>query len=153
MSLITIHETGSLFNSGCQALVDPVNCMGVHGKGLALEFKKRWPGAVELFSKECRLGEVEPGNVWNQYVGVNPKWLLFFPTKIHWRDASKLEYIESGLEDLISDIQELEITSVALPALGCGLGGLDWRIVKPVMEEAARRMLVKVDIYAPQEKT
>ncbi len=150
MSIVRLTQ-GNMFNAGLDALVNPVNCRGIHGKGLALEFKKRWPGAVQNFTEECRLGQIEPGFVWNEHVGGDPRFLLFFPTKDHWRDPSRLEYIQSGLEDLIEVVQELQITSVGIPALGCGLGGLDWKTVFPLILAAAHRMLVRVDIFEPQE--
>lgn len=146
-------KRGDMFGGHYEALVDPVNCIGVHGKGLALAFKRRWPAAVKRFSALCRRGEVVTGTVYNEFVSAtsNPQFILFFPTKEHWRAPSEIEWIRDGLEDLIRVVRELKVESLAIPALGCGNGGLDWDVVRPLIEDAARRMqcVRRLDIYEP----
>ncbi len=152
---------GDIFESGCHGLVDPVNCVGVHGKGLALEFEKRWPLAVRRFSISCNYDSdrVQPGCVRYELVDYGawkdrPFWILFFPTKLHWRDPSKLRFIEEGLDDLVHVVEECGIKSLAIPALGCGLGGLAWAEVKPLIEKASNEIWkrgVPVRVYAPKE--
>lgn len=140
----------NIFDSGCDALVNPVNCVGVMGAGLAAQFKERYPDAYSIYRRDCfnklvRLGEMHI--VWTQ-----GKHIIHFPTKYHWRDKSKLEDIEAGLEDLTNRLPESNITSIAVPALGCGLGGLKWGDVRPLIEAAAERVPeVKFLIYPPKD--
>lgn len=140
---------GDIFASEAEGLVDPVNCVGTHGAGLALAFKKRFPGAIRAFNKACRIGDVEPGVVLNEHIG-GGRFILFLPTKDHWRDPSELDYIERGLADLVDVVEDLQLCSVAIPALGCGCGGLAWNDVKPLIEAAAAKMgWAKIFVYEP----
>lgn len=145
---------GDLFSSGCEALVNPVNCLGVHGKGLAREFASRWPAACAAYSKVARSGAIAPGDLDVQVLSKGSKILriIFFPTKNHWRDPSKLEYITMGLVYLIDLVQDLSIKSIAIPALGCGLGGLSWETVRPHLEAAGQTMAAtgcEVQLFSP----
>jgi len=112
------------------------------GKGVALQFKLAFPENYEFYKKACRNGEVNPGKmlVFKTRGLENPKYIINFPTKVKWRENSRYEYIEDGLVDLISIIESNSIRSIALPPLGCGLGGLDWNKVRPIIEAAFRKI-------------
>ena len=125
---------GNIFDSYSEAYVNPVNCVGIMGKGLALEFKNRYPINFLEYQKSCRLNEVVPGKMFIHKTGTTyPSYIINFPTKLHWKQLSKLEYIENGLDDLILNLIDLDIHSVSIPALGCGLGSLVWRTVKKLI--------------------
>lgn len=135
--LSLIYRTGDLLQAPAQALVNPVNTVGVMGKGLAAQFKWAFPDNFRAYADACRVGAVRVGSMFVYTTGLHgPKWIINFPTKDHWRDYSRFEWIELGLQDLASIIQRNKIGSVAVPALGCGNGGLDWRLVKPRIESA-----------------
>src|SRR5688500_15782969 len=108
------------------------------GKGIALQFKQAFPENFAAYKKAVKAGEVQPGRMFVHETGFigDPKYIINFPTKRHWRGKSLLEDIRSGLVDLIEVVRRLEIRSIAVPPLGCGLGGLDWNIVRPLIEEA-----------------
>jgi|SRR5882724_8835084 len=127
--------TGDLLESDCAALVNPVNCVGVAGKGLALQFKRTFPNNDAAYRTACWQGVMRPGRVLPFVTTAAGRTLLIinFPTKRHWRDASHLADIDAGLLDLRRELEDRAIASVALPALGCGLGGLDWREVRPLI--------------------
>lgn len=147
------YVRGDLFRSGAEALVNPVNTVGVMGKGLALQFKERYPENYLVYRLACQRGEVRIGKVLAYDLGPSssPRYILNFPTKAHWKDPSRLEYIRAGLVDLVRVIRELGIQSVAVPALGAGLGGLSWRDVKPLIEEALGGLEgVEVLVYEPR---
>jgi O-acetyl-ADP-ribose deacetylase (regulator of RNase III) len=149
MSLL-VTKTGNMFDEPFDALVDPVNCIGVHGKGLAKEFAKRYPRAIAMFNKKCNAGEVKRGNVYMLRESMSP-WIIFFPTKGHWREASEYMSIELGLESLVTLLKATSsIKSVAIPALGCGLGGLDWSVVRPMIQNAASQVKADVTIFNPE---
>ena len=125
---------GDIFASGCQALVNPVNCVGVMGKGLALQFKRRFPANFASYAEACRAGEVMPGLVYLVDTGADqPRFIVNFPTKRHWRDPSRLNDIAAGLHSLHIEIYTTPIHSIAIPPLGCGLGGLPWTDVRPLI--------------------
>jgi O-acetyl-ADP-ribose deacetylase (regulator of RNase III) len=128
--------TGNLFDARVDALVNTVNCVGVMGKGAALAFKQAFPANFKAYKRACEAGEVRAGRMFVFDLGglVRPRWIVNFPTKRHWRERSRMEDIEAGLEALAGDIGRLGIRSIALPALGCGHGGLDWREVYPLIE-------------------
>jgi O-acetyl-ADP-ribose deacetylase (regulator of RNase III) len=138
-----IHlSKGSIFDTEAEALVNPVNCVGVMGAGLALEFRRRFPRNYLRYRNACANGILDPGGLlWSSIAleedlrNVQADWVLNFATKLHWRDSSKLEYIENGLKELAFVLKGLEIGSVAVPALGCGLGGLNWADVKALTYE------------------
>lgn len=141
--------TGSIFDSGCEALVNPVNCVGVMGAGLAKQFKERFPFAYQAYKSLCEDGYLEPGGT--MYCTDNGVKIIALATKDHWKDNSELEFISEGLYDLSRWLNSSEIHSIAIPALGCGLGGLDWNDVKPLIEEFAENLPdVFVKVYPPQ---
>lgn len=146
-------RTGSIFNAPVRALVNPVNCVGVMGKGLALEFKRRYPEACFLdYAQACRRKELVPGTVRPFHAG-DGRWVVSFPTKSHWRNPSKVEYVESGLISLARLVHLNAIESIAIPALGCGLGGLSWNtVVRPLIEAAFADLdgCVDVWLYPPE---
>jgi len=129
---------GNLIKQNTEALVNTVNCEGFMGKGVALQFKLAFPDNFEFYQKACRNNEVHPGKmlVYETRGLENPKYIINFPTKIHWRQKSRYEFIEEGLKDLIEIIKAKSIHSISLPPLGCGLGGLDWTKVRPIIESA-----------------
>ncbi|MFK7906393.1 MAG: macro domain-containing protein [Chitinophagales bacterium] len=132
-----IYKQGNIFREEVMALVNPVNTVGVMGKGLALQFKKLYPHNFQLYREAYKAYQLEVGKMLvTEIEGLkNPKYIVNFPTKEHWRSKSKMSYIEEGIEDLARFILSSEISSIALPALGCGLGGLDWEEVRLVIEE------------------
>lgn len=143
----------NLLAADAEALVNTVNCVGYMGKGIALQFKQAFPANFKAYEKACRAHEVKPGRMFIFETGsmVNPQYIINFPTKRHWRGKSRIEDIESGLGALIADVKRLGIRSIALPPLGSGLGGLDWNVVRPMIEEAfAALPEVRVLLYSPQ---
>jgi O-acetyl-ADP-ribose deacetylase (regulator of RNase III) len=123
---------GDLLNSDAEAIVNTVNCVGIMGRGIALQFKKMYPANFEAYAAACALNEVTPGKmfIFPTKEMTNPKYIINFPTKRHWRGNSKIEDIDSGLAALKKDVQRLGIRSIALPPLGSGLGGLPWPATK-----------------------
>jgi len=135
--------TGSIFNSNAEAIVNAVNCVGVMGAGLARAFKNRYPLMNEQYVLKCSLGLLRPG-VMDLYIldATKPKYIINFPTKDHWKDPSHLNFINLGRYELMRMVKNWKIKSVAIPALGCGLGGLDWNDVKPA--------LMHMDMFMPE---
>jgi O-acetyl-ADP-ribose deacetylase (regulator of RNase III) len=129
------------------AIVNTVNCVGVMGKGIALQFKNKWPENFRRYQLACKAGEVRIGHMFVFDAGklAKPNYIINFPTKEHWRGKSKIEFIEQGLVDLISQVNQLNIKSIAVPPLGCGNGGLNWQEVRPLIE-AAFSELPDVDV-------
>ena len=128
-----IHYTeGNLLDASVDALVNTVNEVGVMGKGVALMFRERFPASSEQYQRAAKKGDVHVGQVYvtesDSLVG--PRWIIHFPTKKHWRHPSRVSWIHDGLRDLIRELHRRSIESVALPALGCGNGGLDWHVVR-----------------------
>lgn len=145
--------SGSIFDADVQALVNPVNCVGVASKGLALEFKRTFPDNFAAYHAACKYGKIQPGSLFFVDPGpLTPRlWIINFPTKRHWRDTSRLEDIAAGLRSLIAEVPARGIKSIAIPALGCGLGGLRWDDVRPMIEAAANEMPgVRVVMFGPQ---
>ncbi|MEW5911010.1 MAG: macro domain-containing protein [Thermodesulfobacteriota bacterium] len=144
---------GNILKSNAEALVNTVNCVGVMGKGIALQFKKAFPDNYKAYEKACKGNKVKPGKMFIFKTGemYNPKYIINFPTKIHWKGKSKYEYIEAGLEDLKKQIIRRRIASIAIPPLGSGLGGLNWNRVRSMIE-AALEGLPKVQIYLFEPK-
>jgi O-acetyl-ADP-ribose deacetylase (regulator of RNase III) len=133
------YKSGNLLQqSNIDAIVNTVNCLGVMGKGVALQFKHKWPDNFKAYASACKRGEVQPGRMFVFDSGglVKPNFIINFPTKQHWRGASQLAWIEAGLHDLVRQVQARGIRSIAIPPLGCGNGGLDWKVVKPLIEQA-----------------
>lgn len=144
----------NLLTCDTEALVNAVNCVGIMGKGIALQFKQAFPDNFKAYEAACAAGTVAPGRMMIHDNGrlVHPRWIVNFPTKRHWRDTSRLEDIASGLSALIADVKRLGIRSIALPALGCGLGGLDWAVVRPLIEEAFSALPdVRVLLFEPSD--
>ena len=130
--------TGDILAEDAEALVNTVNCVGVMGRGIALQFKKAFPENFRVYAAACRRGEVQPGRMFVFETGAltNPRFIINFPTKRHWRGNSRIEDIDAGLKDLATVIREREIHSIAVPPLGAGLGGLEWSDVRPRVEKA-----------------
>ena len=124
---------GDIFESEAAAIVNPVNCVGIMGKGLALEFRKRFPNNFSIYWEVCRRRELDTGQV--LIVRERGLDIVNFPTKKHWRDPSRLEYIDAGLQTLLREMLARDIPSVAVPPLGCGLGGLRKKDVLPLLEK------------------
>lgn len=149
--MVTITR-GNLLTAKAEALVNTVNCVGHMGKGIALQFKKAFPVNYAVYQKACRAEEVMPGRMLVYETGamIGHKYIINFPTKRHWRGQSRYEDIESGLKALIEEIRRRGISSVAVPPLGCGLGGLEWSRVRPMIEAAfAQLPEVEVQLYEP----
>lgn len=129
---------GNLLEAPAEALVNTVNCVGYMGKGIALQFKQAFPANFKHYEAACHSGDMVPGKMMIHDNGglVNPRYIINFPTKRHWKGKSRIEDIESGLSALVADVQRLGIRSIAVPPLGCGLGGLEWRVVRPMIEQA-----------------
>lgn len=143
-----IIKIGDIFESKCTTLVNTVNCVGVMGKGIALEFKKRYSAMYTDYVNKCKLGNVRIGEPYIYETAEGIK-ILNFPTKDHWRSPSRLSYIVKGLEWFIENYEELQIDSIAFPPLGCGNGGLTWDIVGPIMYQKLVNLPIEVEIYAP----
>ncbi len=147
------YKSGDILNDQAEALVNTVNCVGVMGRGIALQFKNAFPENFKAYARACKQDEVQPGKMFVYKTGkmFNPRYVINFPTKRHWRGKSRMEDIESGLRSLVKVIQKQNIRSVAIPPLGSGLGGLDWRQVKARIEAAMEPLTdVKVIIYEPK---
>lgn len=147
------YKTGDIFREDVDAIVNTVNCVGVMGRGIALQFKKRFPENFKVYESACKHKEVVPGKMFVHETGslIGPKYVINFPTKRHWRGASRMEDIESGLQDLVTVIANLNIKSIALPPLGCGLGGLDWSKVKGCIESALSQLSeVQIIVFEPK---
>lgn len=139
---------GDMFDSEAQTLVNTVNCVGIMGKGIALEFKKRYPDMFEDYAKRCKSGQVSLRTPYI-YRSLLPPWILNFPTKGHWKAVSKLSDIIAGLDHLERNYKEWGIASIACPALGCSNGQLEWRVVGPTLFQRLSRLDIPVDLYAP----
>ena len=134
------YKTGDILAEDAEALVNTVNCVGVMGRGIALQFKNAFPDNFGAYAKACKREEVQPGHMFVFETGqlTNPRYVINFPTKRHWRGKSRMEDIDAGLKDLHRIIRDKAIRSIAIPPLGSGLGGLDWNEVRPRIEEALR---------------
>lgn len=143
------HRTGDLLRADAEALVNPVNCAGVMGKGLAAQFERAFPESFRSYRTACLRGDVAPGrmHVFETGCPSSPRYIVHFPTKRHWRDKSRIEDVDAGLIALVDEVRRRGIRSIAVPPLGCGLGGLEWEHVPPRIEAAfaglpATRVLV-----------
>lgn len=143
-----IYTTGNILESSSQCLVNPINTVGVMGRGLALDFKRAYPSMFDSYKRRCDQGVFKVGRIMF-YRGTGDGHIIcLFPTKEHWRTPSKLEYIEDGLKAFVKYYAEWNITSAAFPKLGCGLGGLDWEHhVRPLMERYLNDLDIPVEIY------
>lgn len=140
--------TGNILESKAQTLVNTVNCVGVMGKGIALDFKNRFPEMFRDYEQRCRRGEVILGRPY-LFKSLLPPWILNFPTKGHWRSVSNLRDIKKGLSYLLEHHKEWGITSIAVPPLGCGHGQLEWSIVGPTLYRYLSKLSIPVELYAP----
>lgn len=140
------YTRGDIFESNAQTIVNPVNTAGVMGKGLALEFKNRYPQMYQGYRNLCNKKEFSVGNL--LLCCESDYWILLFPTKEHWMNTSKIEYIEEGLATFCDKYEEWGITSIAFPKLGCGNGGLEWTEVRPLMEKYLKNLPIDIYIYA-----
>ena len=141
---------GHIFAQPAEAIVNPVNCVGVMGRGLALQFKRRHPDAFLAYRHACAERNVRPGRMFMFDTGRGrPRWIVHFPTKRHWRDRSTIGDIEAGLRDLAAAVARHGIRSIAVPPLGCGLGGLDWHAVRPLVTASLAGTSATVIVLEP----
>ncbi len=146
------EKSGNLLEADVEALVNTVNTVGVMGKGIALQFKQAFPENFRAYEKAAKRGEIQPGKMFVFETGqfTNPRYIINFPTKRHWRGPARLEDIQAGLADLVHVIQERGIRSIAIPPLGCGFGGLDWSEVRPLILAALGDLpQVQALVYPP----
>ncbi len=139
---------GNIFDSKCDTLVNTVNCVGVMGKGIAAEFKKKYPSMFGEYQTLCKEHKVKPGQPYI-YRDLSGTSIINFPTKDNWRSPSKFSYIVDGLDWFKNSYKELGITSIAFPPLGCGNGGLSWDDVGPKMYQELKDLPIEIEIYAP----
>jgi O-acetyl-ADP-ribose deacetylase (regulator of RNase III) len=147
-------KTGDILQADAEALVNTVNCVGVMGRGIALQFKNTFPANFQAYAQACDLKKLEPGRMFWFETGFlgNPKFIVNFPTKRHWRGKSRIEDIIAGLRALASDLGDHHIRSIAIPPLGSGLGGLDWSEVKPHIMQALQALPdLQVQIFEPRD--
>jgi O-acetyl-ADP-ribose deacetylase (regulator of RNase III) len=145
-------RTGDILRADAEALVNTVNCVGIMGRGVALQFKNDFPANFKAYEAACAREEVQPGKMFVFETGTltNPKFIINFPTKRHWRGKSRIEDIDSGLKALVEEIGRRDIHSIAIPPLGSGLGGLNWSDVRPRIEAALRGLNdLNVIIFEP----
>lgn len=148
--MIELIDGRDLLESAAQALVNPVNCVGVMGKGLATQFKAAFPAMHSSYIAACKADELSPGRL-HTFELPGRRWIVNFPTKRHWKHLSRLSDVEAGLSALVRWISNNQIESVAIPALGCGLGGLSWPSIRQRIEGAFSELPnVKVELHPPR---
>ncbi len=145
------YTQGDILQADAEALVNTVNCVGVMGRGIALHFKRAYPANFKAYAAACKRGDVQPGRMFvYDTEQMAPRWIINFPTKRHWRGRSRIEDIEAGMDALVDEIRARGISSVAIPPLGSGLGGLAWRDVRLVVENALADIPeVRAIVYEP----
>ncbi|CUQ65941.1 type II toxin-antitoxin system antitoxin DNA ADP-ribosyl glycohydrolase DarG [Candidatus Nitrospira inopinata] len=146
------YKKGNILEEDTEALVNTVNCVGFMGRGIALQFKKAWPENFKAYAAACRRREVQPGRMFVFETGrlANPRYIINFPTKRHWRGKARIEDVEAGLKALVREIWQRNIRSVALPPLGAGLGGLDWAKVRTLIERSMSELSnVRAVVFEP----
>lgn len=146
------YKTGDILTEDVEALVNTVNCVGIMGRGIALQFKNAFPENFKSYAAACKRNEVQPGRMFVFETGqlTNPHYIINFPTKRHWRGKSRIEDIDAGLASLTEEIRSRNIRSIAIVPLGSGLGGLDWSEVRPRIEETLREFSdLKVIVFEP----
>ncbi len=149
------YKSGDIFADDAEAIVNSVNCVGVMERGIALQFKNRFPDNFSAYAAACKRGEVVPGKMFVFETGQisNPRYIINFPTKRHWRGKSRIEDIESGLAALANEITERGIRSIAIPSLGSGLGRLDWDVVRVCMRNTLQPLDdVKIVAFTPDSQ-
>ena len=146
---------GDIFSADVEALVNPVNCVGIMGKGLALQFKKKFPDYYKHYASACKEHRIILGNAYfyiNLYPDFRTSLIVSFPTKYHWQDKSRLWDITQGLEMLSIKIRDFKVKSIAIPALGCGLGGLDWADVLVIIQDKLKSLSdTRILVYEPKD--
>ena len=145
-------KTGDIFKTDAEALVNSVNCVGVMGRGIALQFKNMYPANFRAYAAACKREEVRPGRMFVYETGqlTNPRYIINFPTKRHWRSKSRIEDIESGIKALVQEVRTRDIRSMAMPPLATDLGGLKWEDVRPLIEAAMRELEdVRLIVFEP----
>jgi O-acetyl-ADP-ribose deacetylase (regulator of RNase III) len=150
------YKKGDILQEDVEALVNTVNCVGIMGRGIALQFKNAFPANFKAYAAACDRNEVQPGRMLVFETGrlTNPRYIINFPTKRHWRGKSRIEDIDAGLVALVNEVRARNIHSVAVPPLGSGLGGLDWSKVRPRIEDSLRALEgVKIVIFEPSGYT
>lgn len=153
--MISYHPHQNLLTDRAEALVNTVNCVGVMGKGIAIEFKRAFPQNFDRYAQACRTNAVYPGRPFitrnSALPGIElmgPKWIINAPTKDHWRDPSEVSWIVSNLESIRDFIALYNVKSIAIPPMGCGNGGLIWRQIHPLFKQILSIPNVDVRIYA-----
>ena len=149
---VTLIENEDIFESGAQTLVCPVNCVGVMGKGLALKFARRWSALFKEYLMLCSWDQL----IWGKCKLYRPDApdepaVILFPTKGHWKNPSDIQRLKEGLRHLEINYSGWHLGSLAVPALGCGEGGLNWELVRPLLMEHFETYDIPVEIYAPKE--
>ena len=150
--MVIEYKHGDILQENAEALVNTVNCVGVMGRGIALQFSNAFPENFHAYANACKKDQVQPGKmfVFETHQLTNPKYIINFPTKRHWRGKSQLKDIDDGLLALVETVKNYEIKSIAIPPLGSGLGGLNWADVKPKIEGAFRNINdITVIIFEP----
>lgn len=146
------YTTGDILQADVDAVINTVNTVGVMGKGLALQFKRRYPENFKQYKRACDSGIVQIGSMFvtETYELRGPRYVINFPTKKHWRADSRLDYIRAGLADLIRVIEDLKIRSIAVPPLGAGNGGLNWAEVRTLVDQALADLPgVEIQVFEP----
>lgn len=146
MTSITFIE-GNIFDTKMQTIVNAVNCVGVMGKGIALEFKIKYPDMYDKYKEICKQKLLNIGTLWIYKTKNNDKWILNFPTKYHWKYPSKIEYIEKGLQKFVNTYKQKGIKSIAFPLLGTNNGGLNKEQVKEIMYDYLKKCEIPIEIY------
>lgn len=149
-------KTGNIFEEDIEAIVNTVNCIGIMGRGIALQFKKKYPANFKAYAEAAKHNEVIPGKmfVFENNKNFPPKYIINFPTKRHWRDKSRISDIQSGLQALAETIQKEKIQSIAIPPLGCGLGGLNWGEVRQLIVTTFEKLPdVNIIVFEPNEQS
>ena len=145
-------KTGDLLAEDVDALVNTVNCVGVMGRGIARQFKDAYPGNFDAYALACRREQVRLGSMFVFETGrlTNPRYIINFPTKHQWRGKSRMQDVDAGLAALRDVIRDTGIHSIAVPPLGCGLGGLNWSEVRPRIEDALQDLdQLRVVVFEP----
>lgn len=149
------YTTGNIMDSSAEALVNTVNTVGVMGKGIALQFKQTFPHNFDVYKQACQSGQFTTGKILavkDSDLLLGERLIINLPTKQHWKMPSTYEYVESGLIALLAYLKDNPIKSLAMPALGCGNGGLDWLKVKPMIERHLGELDMAIWVYEPQKK-
>lgn len=148
------YKKGNILAEDVEAIINTVNCVGIMGRGIALQFKNAFPENFKAYTAACKRDEVQPGRMFIYATNrlTNPQFIINFPTKRHWKGKSRMEDIDAGLDALVDEIRKCKIRSIAIPPLGSGLGGLDWSKVRSRIEAKLREFDdVKVIIFEPSE--